>query len=181
MALVFGLGGLAIAWAPFLFVVGGLGAIAALILGGVALRRIKAGEAAGRGLAVAGMIAGVAALGLCVVGVILTGVVVREYDEYIRPGPVTAHVTTCQVDTTGVTLAGTVDNLDDRAHDYIIVIEVTDAAGARATAHATAGDVAAGRTADWHYTRLAPDMDTGAANCRVLGVNGPYPFGLQEP
>lgn len=68
LTFVFGLGGLLIAWTPFLFVLGGLAAIAALVLGTVGLRRIRRGQAAGRGLTLAGMIVAGPALGLCVVG-----------------------------------------------------------------------------------------------------------------
>ena len=68
LATIFGIGGAAIAWMPFLFVIGAGAAIAALVLGVVALRRIAAGRAAGRGLAIAGIATGVVALGLCVVG-----------------------------------------------------------------------------------------------------------------
>jgi hypothetical protein len=180
LAFVFGLGGLLIAWTPFLFVVGALGACAAGVLGSIALGRIGRGQARGRGLAIAGMVAGVAALGLCVVGFKLTGMVVREFDEYIDPGPNDAAVTACTADSLQVAIDGTIENLDDRIHDYVVVVEVGDAAGDRATSYIHVDDVAVGEQRRWSHHALVRGLDDDSLRCDLIGVNGPYPFGLVE-
>jgi hypothetical protein len=181
LAFIFGLGGLLVAWAPFVFVVAAAAAVTALVLGIVALPRIRRGQEAGRGFAVAGMAAAVAALGLCVVGFMLTRTVVREFDEYMDPGPVDAVVTECSADDGELTIEGTVENLDDRIHDYVVVVRVRDDQRRRTTEYVHVDGVGIGELREWDHHRFLTRFDEATVACDLLGVNGPYPFGLPEP
>lgn len=181
LAMIFGLAGLVIAWVPFVFVVGGLGGIAAVVLGIVALRRIGANRASGRGMAVTGIVAGVAALAMCVVGFVFTRAVVREITEFTDPGPVDAQVTTCTAEGVTVTMTGTIDNRDDRSHDYVLDIRIDDRTGYQTTAHVAVDDVAAGEHRAWSSDRFVRGLDAGTVACKLGEVNGPYPFDLNQP
>jgi Protein of unknown function (DUF2510) len=181
LTFLFGIGGLVIAWMPFLFVLGALAAITALVLGPIARRRIRAGRASGPRLAVAGIVLAVIALCVSVVGFFFTRATVREFEAYSDPGPVDAEVTTCTADSSRVTVGGTVDNLDDRRHDYVIVVQVVDGDDDRETLHITVDDVAAGGLRSWTITRFVDDLDSDSLRCALLRVNGPYPFGFPQP
>lgn len=180
LAMIFGLTGLVLAWVPFVFIVAGLGAIAAVVLGIVVLRRIAANRAGGRGMAVTGIVAGVAALGLCVVGFVFTRAVVREITEFTDPGPVDTQVSTCTAEGVTVTITGTIDNRDDQSHDYVMVIRIDDRNGYQATAHVAVDDVAAGEHRVWSSTRFVRGLDPGTVACDLREVNGPYPFDIDQ-
>jgi hypothetical protein len=180
LAFIFGLGGLAISWVPFLFVVGAAGAITALILGTVARRRIRSGTQAGRGLAIAGMVLAVVALCTCVVGFLFTRAVVREILEYAEPGPYDAALTGCTAVDGRVTIAGSIDNLDDRTRDYVMVIEVSEQGVYLTTAHIVVDDVDAGEHRDWDSSRFLDDVENNDPVCRLVDVTGPSPFGLPD-
>lgn len=180
LAIIFGLSGLAIAWVPFLFVIGGLAAISAIVLGIVALHRASAGLAAGRRMAVTGIVAGIAALGLCVVGFVFTRAVVDELNDFTDPGPVHAVITRCTVDAAGLQIQGTISNNDDHTHDYVIVVAVRDRVGRRATSRVEVDDVAAGQQQVWSTIRVLEDLDAASVECEVRDVDGPYPFDLDD-
>jgi hypothetical protein len=181
LALIFGIGGAAIAWMPFLFVVGAGAAIAAVVLGVVALRRIAAGRAAGRGPAIAGIATGVVALGLCVVGGLLTAVAVREFRDYAEPGPTEVLVDECIADGRRAVVSGTIANLDDRSHDYEIVIDLLDDDASLERRHVTVRDVAPGTIAEWDTSAFIDATAETSLVCDIAGVNGPFPFGLTQP
>jgi hypothetical protein len=180
LAMIFGVGGLVIAWMPFLFVVGGLGAVGGIVLGIVALQRISAHRASGRRMAVSGIVAGVAALGLCVVGFLLTRTVVEEINDYTDPGPLRAAVTECTADASGLQIRGTIRNDDDHTHDYVIVIGVSDRGGRHSTSQVPVDAVAAGQQQSWSTFRATTDLDVSSVTCEVRNVDGPYPFGLDK-
>jgi hypothetical protein len=110
----------------------------------------------------------------------LTRSIVHEFVEYVDPGPVDAEVTDCSSDGLQVNIAGTVDNRDDRIHDYVVVVEVGDGAGNRATSYVHVDNVGPGEHRTWDYRQLVRRLTDDDVRCDLLGVNGPFPFGLIE-
>ena len=106
-------------------------------------------------MAVTGIVAGIAALGLCVVGFVFTRAVVDELNDYTDPGPLDATITLCAVDDAGLQIEGTIQNNDDHSHDYVIVLGVRDRDGRRATSHVPVDGVIAGQQQDWSTIRSA--------------------------
>lgn len=185
MAFVLAMAGVALAWAPFVFVLGGAGAVAAIILGIVSLRRTKRlalrGYAdvsgSGRGLAIAAVCLGPVGLGLCVVGVILTGTTYREFDKYMNPGPHRIADTECSRDGSQATFSGTIENLDDGTRDYELLLEFLDRDTSVATSRVEVDDVTAGEARSWSTSGRVGEIEL---ECRVRNVSGPYPFGLER-
>jgi hypothetical protein len=177
LSLVFGLISITIAWIPFLFVVGVLGAIAAIVLGIVAIRRARAGGS-GRGLAIGGIATAAGAICLCPVGVILSITVYDEVIDYTEPGPRVTEVTSCTADGSLVDVAGTIENRDDEERSYVVGVDIGDAGGRRATAHVEVDDVAAGEVRKWTHREFVSGLDSATVRCEVDEVTGPYPFGV---
>jgi hypothetical protein len=177
VAFVFGLVGLALAWVPFLVAVGVPLAIAGGILGISAARRAARGQASGRKLATAGIVTGVAAICLCPLGIVLTKVVYDEVRDYIEPGPNDAQITSCARDAGTVDVTGTIENQDDREHDYIIRVDVGDSEHRREHEDVHVDGVGPGERRDWHLTVI--DGGTGEPRCEIGEVWGPYPFGIR--
>jgi hypothetical protein len=187
LSLLLGLAGVALGWAPFIFVLGGAGSIAAVVLGVVSLRRTSRLAAAGahvdhagsgQRLAIAGICLGPIGLALCVVGAILTGLAYREFTEYVDPGPHRIEEQACTSDGPRVTYAGDIVNLDSDAHDYELLVQILDGPDIRANERVVVKDVAAGASGTWSTTVRVGDV--GALDCRVRNVTGPYPFGLER-
>lgn len=178
LAMIFGIAGLATAWMPFLFVFGGAAAIAAFVLGLVARGRIRDGRAIGAGMAMSGVVLGPLGLALCVVGVILTGNVVREVTRFAEPGPNDVEITSCAADGLAVRAAGTITNLDDVTRDYTIELEVLDGRELVERADVVIDDVEPGDTRSWERTVLTQGRTPTDPECEIFAVNGPYPFGL---
>ncbi|MGD9995881.1 MAG: DUF2510 domain-containing protein [Ilumatobacteraceae bacterium] len=178
LSLVFGLISVTIAWVPFLFVVGALGAIAAIVLGIIGVRRARAGTGGGRGLAVAGIATGVGALCLCPIGVILSVAVYDEIIDYEEPGPNFVDVTSCTRDGTIVAITGTIENRDDEEHGYVVEIAIDDGQRRWSTAHVEIDDVAPGDVREWTHRQIVSRIDSDSVLCDVRDVTGPYPFGI---
>lgn len=178
VSFVLAIGALSVAWMPFVFALGALAAIAAIVLAIVVLRRARAGRAAGRGFAVAAITIAVAALGLCSVGVILTGITVREFLDYTDPGPVDVELTACEPDGSRLHVAGTITDQDDEAHDYWITIDVREGARSVDLVRVEVRDVAPGEQREWSQRVFVDAGDLERVTCAVFDVSGPYPFGL---
>jgi len=185
LSLLLGLTGVALGWAPFIFVLGGAGAVAAIVLGVISLRRTAQlalagadGDGSGRGMAIAGICLGPVGLGLCVVGVILTGVAYREFSEYVEPGPHRIANESCTASGPRATHSGDIVNLDDRARDYELLLQFLDGRAVVATERVQVDDVAAGASGSWSTTARVGTVDD--LDCRVRNVTGPYPFGLEQ-
>jgi Protein of unknown function (DUF2510) len=175
LSFLFGLGAVALGWTPFLFVIGaGLG-VAALVLGIVVLRRRPTVRKT-RGFAIAGVTLAPIGLALCAVGIILTGVTLREFDDYSNPGPLDVEVTSCTLDAGMATMAGTIENEDDRVRSYVIRIEFLDGIRGVERDGVAVDEVSPGATTEWSTQQFVGDVDL---DCRVRGVNGPYPFDLE--
>lgn len=169
-ALVCGLVGVVIAWMPFI-VVGGIAlAVVAIVLGVRGLRR-SATDGAGRGFAITGIVTGIVALALSVVGIILSVLLYQEIDEFIDPGRVTSEVTSCTIDGPSAIIEGTVTNRSDTTRGYTVFVNVDD----RTTA-ISIDDVPAGATVSWSTTTRAPER----GDCDPdVDVQGPFPFGIE--
>lgn len=171
-ALVCGLIAVAIAWVPLLVVVGLVLAIVAIALGVTGLRRSRA-SGDGKGRAVTGLVAGVVALGLSVVGVILTVDVLREVIAFVEPGPRFVDDVVCAVEGGEATVTGTLTNLDDRERDYVVFATVE-----RSTRFTELDDVAAGSTVEW-TVRVDGRFPASFECAPDIVVNGPFPYGIE--
>ena len=178
LALVFGLIGVATAWMPFLFVIGAVAGVAALVLGLVARGRIRSGRAIGSKMAVTGIVLGPIAIGLCVVGVLLTDVFVRELTRFTEPGPVDVEIVSCRAEGPAVRASGTIENLDDEVRDYTIVLEVFDGRDLVDRIDLPVDDVEPGEVRDWERTLVTRGDTPAEPTCEIYAVNGPFPFGL---
>lgn len=174
LALVIGLAAVSTAWMPFFVVIGVIGAIIALTLGVVAVRRISAGTAEGRGLAVSGIVLGVVALALSPIGIVLTRTTYDELVLFARPGRVTATVA-CAVTDGRLTVKGSVVNEEDDERDYVLDIAVSSPGTDVEHFHVSVDDVAGGTSKPWS---LVVTTSITEPTCRLAQVTGPYPFGL---
>jgi hypothetical protein len=198
-----GLGAVVTAWVPFLFVVGAGAAVAALVTGIGSLRRARlpvpepgsvAGppgsptavplgpppgsvqvQDTGHRLAVIGISAAAVALGLSVVGVVLTRTTIREFDAYTDPGRYDLTPGHCALDGPRAVFDGTITNQEAAAHGYVLRLEYRDGTRLVATAAIVVPTVAAGNTVSWHDEIRVGNV---ALACEVTDVNGPYPFGV---
>jgi hypothetical protein len=179
LALVLGLVSVTLAWMPFMFVLAIPGAIAAFVLGVVALRRIRVHRASGRRRAIAGIVLAPLALALSPVGVLLTRATVREFEAFLEPGAHDVRRTTCTLSAGVATVGGTITNLDDEERSYVVVVELVDGRRVVARGRTEVDDVAPGATATWSATRRIGELQRAdELVCRVAGVDGPPPFGL---
>lgn len=181
-ALVFSLCALAIAWMPFLFVLGAAGAIVALILGIIVLRRSSrnaaAGEpvAIGQGMAIAALCCAVAAMGLCVVGFQLTRIVLREVDELVNPGPHEVQIDRCETEDGRVVVEGSIRNRDIETHGYTITVVYRLDGERWETDSVRVIDVGAGETAEFAGRSNSVNFSPAVVTCTIESVYGPPPF-----
>ena len=112
-----------LAWLPFVFVGGGLAAIAGFIFSLLGLRASRRQAGYARGLAVSGIAISVLAAGLTVAGFYFTRFAVRELDKIGDLGEYEAMVDSCTSKDGLTILDGHVTNLDDRRHDYYVDVE----------------------------------------------------------
>lgn len=170
-AVVTGSIAIAIAWIPFIVVIGAVLAVLALVFGIRGLRQSRV-NGIGRGASLAGIIMGGLGIGATIVGVVLSVVVWRAVVDYVEPGAHDVTVTDCEIDGREVSVAGTIENQSDVARQYTVFVEVEGS-----TASAIVDPVAAGATSDWSTTvtaRSVPDTcDPG------IIVHGPFPFELE--
>ena len=167
-----------LAWLPFVFVLGILGAITALVFGVVARGRIRRQQAGGKGFVTAGMVLSVAALLASVAGFALTRVVVRELDDYLEPGPYEARIVECNLDARLVTLEGSITNLDDEERSYTVTVEYRLDDRRLGLDIAKVGDVSTGDTATFITSTFVDVDDVGAdsVDCSIQTVTGPALF-----
>ena len=111
-AMTCGIIGALLAWMPILVVAGFALGVLALVFGVKGRRRARQ-NGHGGSMALAGIITGVAALALCVVGVITSVITIREVVHYAEPGPVTAAVDDCAIDGRSASVTGTLTNDSD--------------------------------------------------------------------
>lgn len=180
LTFVFGLASVVLGWTPFLFVFAAGGAVAAIVLGIVVLRRDRVEPVARRKMALAGLVLAPIGLASCVIGLLLTITVIHEFEDYLAPGKFTVTEESCTNDDGGLaTFTGTIRNDDDRSRTYMISVEYGFGGEVEEQASLTVDGVAAGDTVEWTDRRFV-GVGHGDARlgCRVRGVNGPFPFGL---
>lgn len=178
LAFVLLLIGVLTSWVPFVFVVGAICTIAGIPLGIVALRRVASSgtrERSGRGFAIAGLVLAPIAIGMAVVGVILTRITIHELDEYRDPGLLDTAVTSCSIDGGVAEATGTITNLSEDERDYVIRFHFLDGVRLVHEANLHVGPVAPGGTLEWSESATVGDVDL---DCDVAAVNGPLPFGV---
>ena len=181
-ALVFSLCSIAIAWMPFLFVIGAAGAITALILGIVVMRRSARNNSSGQpipigqGMAISAICVGVAALALCVVGFHLTRVVLREVDKLVNPGPHEVQIDRCETEDGHVIAEGSIRNNDIDTHTYTITIAYRLDGTRWETDSVRVARVAAGDRADFATASTSVDFSEAKVTCTIDNVFGPAPF-----
>ena len=171
-ALVMGLIAVVISWIPLIVVVGLVLAILAVVFGVRGLRRSRE-TGTGSGRAVTGLVTGVLALLLSIVGIVLTIDVFREVIDYVEPGPRLVEDVACTADAREATVTGRLTNLDDRTRDYVVFVTVDDR-----TRYTEIDDVAAGTTVDWIVRvegRFPADLECDPD----VVVNGPFPWGIE--
>lgn len=171
-ALVCGLVGVATAWIPLLVVVGFVLAVLGIVFGTKGLRQSR-DSGNGRGRAVTGLVTGVVAVALSVVGVLLTVDVFREVIAFVEPGPRFVDQVECTVDGREAAVTGQLTNLDDRTRDYVVFVTVDGR-----TRYAEIDDVEAGDTIEW-IVRVEGSYGAGVDCDPDVVVNGPFPWGIE--
>ena len=170
-ALVCGLVAVAIAWIPLIVVAGIVLALLAIVFGAKGIRQAR-DTGVGKGRAVTGLISGIVAVGLAIVGVFLTISVFREVIAYVEPGLRLVDDVACTVDGRDAVVEGTITNLDDEQRSYTVFVDV----GGR-TEYDTVDDVDPGEVATWS---VAVRTRTEVDDCDPeITVNGPFPWGIE--
>ncbi|MDJ0767480.1 MAG: DUF2510 domain-containing protein [Ilumatobacter sp.] len=170
-ALVCGILGMLFAWIPFIFVVGLVLAILAIVFGIRGLRKSNVVHV-GRGPSITGIVTGLIGLALAVVGIALSVVLYRAVDDFASPGPVVTDVASCDVDGAVAVVSGELTNASARTRDYTVFVTVD-----RDTEIFTLDSIPAGETVGWTVTTTAP---RSGRDCDVeVVVQGPFPFGVE--
>lgn len=177
-ALVCGIIAMLIAWIPLVVVAGFVLAILAVVFGARGLASSRE-SGVGRGRAVTGLITGVVALGLAIVGVILTVSVFREVIAFVEPGPRLVEDVECVLDRDEATVTGNLTNLGDRERDYVVFVSVGSS-----TRYVEIDGVGPRETVDWRVrvdaVRSAAGSSTTGPSCDAdVFVSGPFPFGIE--
>jgi len=177
-AFVLGLCGIVLGWVPFIFVIATGAAIGAIVFGILGLRSARRHDGYGRGFAITGLILSPFALAMCVGGLFLTRAVVREFREFIEPGPLELIADQpCTLTDGRATMHGTVHNLDDHEHDYRIVVEFKGNDGDSGENTAAVSNVAADATAPW---TASVAIAGSSVTCKVTDVFGGLPFDFDD-
>jgi hypothetical protein len=175
-AMVLGIIAVAIAWLPFIVVLGVVAAVLALVFGAVGLRR-SAATGAGRSRAIVGLVTGASGLIAASLGAVLTVVVLDVYDAYVDPGPHEVVLTSCEIVGSRAISSGTLENLGTEPADFSVEIGFvrpgTD--NAHRTGRAVLDDVEPGRRSQFDVER---QVELEEVDCIVIEVTGPLPFGL---
>jgi hypothetical protein len=170
-----GLVALLFAWMPILVVVGVVLGVLGVVFGVRARRRPRT-VGSGEGMALTGLLSGIVALALSVVGVVFTVSFVREFVDFMEPGPYEARVVSCAVGPGAIDVQAAVTNRSDELRDYTVYGVFSRPRGVPDLV-ATLTDVAPGATEQVTMHRTARSDDPGECNVRLV-VQGPTPYGL---
>ena len=178
VSMVLGIIAVTIAWLPFLVVLGFLAAVPAIAFGVAGLRR-AADSGVGRTYAVTGLVTGASAIAAAAVGIALTVIVIDAVDRYADPAANETAIIRCDTDASSgeAVLVGSITNLDDEAADFSVEVafvrEGTD--NPHRSGRVSLSDVPAGATERFEFRR---PVALEQFDCRVVGVDGPLPFGI---
>jgi Protein of unknown function (DUF2510) len=174
-AMVLGIVGVLVAWVPYVFVVGAVCAVLAIVFGTIVLRH----HADPRGFAITGVVTGVAGLLLVALGVVTTRAITNAVDRYIDEPPADVQLERCAAGDGGAVMEGTIENLGDRASDYRIVVRVGLQPSVRRRVVIEVDDVRAGTVESFRATTdLDPLGSRAAVTCEVVDITGPLPLGV---
>ena len=175
-ALVLGIVGVSLGWLPFVFVLGAIAAVLAIIFGVVGRRR-SAVTGTGRGFSIAGLVMGLVGLVVCILGVVFTSAFVDALDRYENPAAHEAEIVACDADGTTRTAEFAITNLDDVSATYTVRIDfVRDGTdNVQRQALVDVDEVAPGDTVRYSVSRRIEIADVG---CVIREVHGPLPFGV---
>ncbi len=175
-SMVFGIIAVAIAWIPFVVVVGAVAAVLALVLGAIAMRRSAPADA-GRSRAVVGVVTGASGLVAAALGVVLSVLVLDVYERYTDPPPHEVRITSCEIVGSRAIASGRLDNLGAESSDFSVVVGFvrpgTD--NPHRTTRVMLDDVRPGTPAPFDAER---QVELDEVDCVVVEVTGPLPFGL---
>ena len=181
---VLALGAVVIGWIPFIFVLAVGAALTALVFAVIGIRRARVADGRGLGFAVAGAVLAPMALGICVVGFVLTRVVLDEVDKFVDPGKYElVENQPCEVVDGVASFTGSITNLDTTSTAYTLTVTYVDISpqGSRRRIPSDSvniAEVAPGQTSTWQSVRLVADAES--VECNVVTVYGPTPFGLDR-
>jgi hypothetical protein len=170
-ALVLGIVAAATAWMPFVFVVGAICAVIALVFAVRARRRARSG--AGRGaMATAGLVLGIVALPLAIVGFVFTRLVLGMLD----PGEYEASVE-CDWVAGRASLEGTITNLDDEPRGYLVLVRFVREGTSSGLGELTlqVNDVGPGEVGTF-TGGITTDVES--VGCEIVEVFGGIPFDI---
>jgi len=176
-SMVCGITAVSTGWVPFVAVVMIVVAIVALALGLAALSRSRV-DGAGRSFALTGIITGGAGVGVCVLGLVLTGAFLGAVRAYERAESHSVELETCLADGSTVTATGTLTNDGVDTATFNVLVEVLDDGTEADSGRATIDDLAAGATERFSVRLHRSAFADREPNCRVAAVNGPLPFGI---
>lgn len=175
-AMVLGIIAVAIAWLPFIVVVGAGAAVLALVFGVIGFRRARS-CGVGRSRAIVGLVTGASGLVVAAFGAVLTVIVLDAYGAYVDPAAHEIEITSCELVGARATATATIDNLSDDTADFSVLVAFvrpgTD--NPHRTARVEVDDVGPGRSAEFEIER---QIELDDIDCLVIDVNGPLPFGL---
>ena len=174
-ALTCGLVALVFAWMPIFVVIG----IALGVLGvvfGVRGRKRARTAGSGQGMALTGLISGSAALALSIVGIVFSVSFIREFVDFIEPGPYEAQVVSCTVGPGAIDVTAAVTNRSDTQRDYTVYGVVNQPRGVPDLV-GTLTAVAPGATEQVAMHHTVRSDDPGDCSVRLV-VHGPTPYGL---
>lgn len=175
-SMVLGIVAVAIAWIPFVAVIGAIAALLALVFGVLAIRR-SGPSGAGRSRAVVGVITGGCGILAAALGAVLTVVVLDVYDSYLNPPPNETVITSCEVVGSRAIATGRLQNLGNDTSDFSVLVGFvrpgTD--NPHRTTRVTLDDVEP-RTSTVFDAERQVELDD--VDCIVTEVTGPLPFGI---
>jgi len=164
-------------WLPFVAAVMVIVALVALGLGLAALRRSRI-DGAGRSFAVTGIVTGGVGLGVCALGLVLTGAFVGAVRAYERADPHSVELAPCLADGSTVIATGTLTNDGLDTASFNVLVEVLDDGTVADSGRATIKELAAGATERFSLRLRRSRFGDEEPNCRIAAVNGPLPFGI---
>ena len=174
-AMVLGIVGVFLAWVPYVFVVGAVCAVLAIVFGTIVLRH----RGDPRGFAVTGVVTGMAGLLLVALGVVTTRAITDALDRYIDEPRADVQLERCVAGDGTAVIEGTIENLGDRASDYRIVVRVGPQPSVRQRVVIEVDDVRPGTVESF---RATSDFDAlgsrTAVTCEIVDITGPLPLGL---